>query len=191
MKNRIKYILVTTLLVIVVIAILGNDKQNNQLQMKQKNNAGMSSKIQSIPGIYAVDIYGNLKQKGFKCTDVKTTNIESKQIVSWTCTDTDKTKEYIVEITGTAHNKIFYIQAAVLNYGQEKIEEVAKDFLSYIASIPYKNSKPDEAQLWVQKNITQDQAEIVISDVHFRIYSNNRAKILSIGDDNFMFSINK
>ena len=67
-----------------------------------------------------------------------------------------------------------------MNYSSADTNDKSKDFLGYVASIPYEGSKPAEAREWLKNNIHHN-ASITIGNVRFEIVANApRARILNV-----------
>ena len=133
-----------------------------------------------IPGIEAIDVYGNLEDRGFTVSK----SISSNGILI-TCEDESSSRAYIAQIFGTNYDEIFAVKATVLNYSNQNINTIAKPFLGYIASLPYNNSKPIKARDWVYNNI-YNSGSITIEGVKFEINANGGRgnRILTITSSN-------
>lgn len=127
-----------------------------------------------IPGISAVDLHGNLTNKGFK--------LEKKldpKMCYWKCSYHTNEYEYIATAYGDSPTKIYKIEAVVLNYSNKNISSIAKDFLGYIATIPYDGSKPLEAKKWVITNINKNSKKS-FGKVEYQIVKSNKSIILTL-----------
>jgi len=154
-------------------------KEQTEIQNESVIATKKENKSITIPGISAVDIYGNLDNIWFKCNWPTTYNWE----VFWQCEETTTEHSYIVEIVGTAYNKITSIQATALNYSSKSTKSVTEEFLWYIASVPYVSANPELAKSWVIENITQSTNKI-INGVKFTIAGNERSRMLTISNEN-------
>ncbi len=132
-----------------------------------------------IPGISAVDVYGNLKDIGFVCDWPTSYGGE----VFWVCEDNTTEYSYIVEIVGETPSKITSIQATVLNYSSKSTKIIAKDFLWYVASVKYDGSNQVWAKNWVIAN-TLNKINKVFGTVRYTIAWNDRSRMLTIAHEN-------
>jgi hypothetical protein len=180
---------------IVIGSLAGNDnstkQQNTPATQQQEKQAEVKNepvtpvkeepkKSATIPGISAVDVYGNLKNIGFSCSGPE---VGSDRLVSWECKEDTSEHMYLVEILGEGPSEILTIQATALNYSTKSTDIVAKDFFGYVASVPYDNSDQVSAKNWVIENIAQ-KTNKVISGVRFTIAGNERSRILTIANEN-------
>lgn len=129
-----------------------------------------------IPGLTAADVKLNLTDRGFECGEP----LVGDEYISYQCNQKTASYEYIVEFDGISPTKIISVQASALNYGNESLEVVAKDFLGYLATLPYEGSTPEDAKLWVQEMIGQSETN-EFGGVQMRVNSTERAVILTIG----------
>ena len=137
-------------------------------------------KSATIPGISAVDVYGNLKNIGFSCSGPE---VGSGGLAYWKCKEETSEHMYLVGILGEGPSEILIITATALNYSNKTTDSVAKDFFGYVASVPYDNSDQVSAKNWVIENIAQ-KTNKVINGVRFTITGNERSRILSIANEN-------
>lgn len=132
--------------------------------------------IKYLPGLLAVDVYGNLKNLDFDCSRVK---VGSDKLLSWTCEETTNDHYYIVQIVGQDTDEIISIQATAQYYGSGDINTEVDDFLGYVASVTYADNKPAEAKAWVKQNIGKNTVTDFGSG-HFELFGNGRTRILRI-----------
>ena len=136
-----------------------------------------SAIAQYIPGIAAVDVHGNFTNKGF----ILKKDLNTK-LASWMCVQ--ETSEYYFDVTvyGKDASRITKIEATALNYTNKDTASVVRDFIGYVATIPYDGSQPVKARQWVFDNINKN-ASMTIGTVRFEIYANPdtpRARILEM-----------
>lgn len=135
--------------------------------------SGMEYK--TIPGIAAVDVHGNFTNKGFELKkDI------GSEVSSWTCTLSNTEYQYIVSIMGSGPTDIVSISGTVMNFTKKSTSDVAKDFLSFLATVSYKDAQPDAAKNWVLENIDKTSSTI-IGNVKFEMTSNAKnARMLTL-----------
>lgn len=151
--------------------------KKDKLNFKTCNYAG--GKFYVIPDMIAADIYINFEERGFKVN--KSIKNEGTDIH---CNLSTPEVEYDVIITGCTPNKIISIEAMTIDYSGNNLESV-KAFIGYVATLQYKNSKPEEARQWVEENINTDGAKTTIGGVTFSInFKSKNSKLFSmqIGD---------
>lgn len=117
-----------------------------------------------IPDLIAADIYTNLQDKGFSVN--KNIKNEGTDIHCYLSTPNLK---YDVIVTGCSPDEIISVETTTIDYSGNNLEGV-KAFLGYMATLQYKNSKPEEARGWVEENINKDGAEKTIGGVTFSIH---------------------
>jgi len=167
------------------------DQQNTSVPQQQENKAAVENepitpakeepkKSATIPGISAVDVYGNLKNIGFSCSGP---DVGSDGLAFWECKEETSEHMYLVEILGEGPSEILTVQATALNYSTKSTDIVAKDFFGYVASVPYDNSDQVSAKNWVIENIAQ-KTNKVINGVRFTVAGNERSRILTIANEN-------
>lgn len=117
-----------------------------------KSEAGSAPHL-TIPGIAAVDVYGNLTNKGF--TLKKSFSDASS---NWDCTKIDAEKTYSVTAHGSGAQSIHVVKATFLNRGQADTSELAANFFGYLATLPFEGNDPEQTRLWVNSNINHSNS---------------------------------
>ena len=93
-----------------------------------------------IPGLQAVDVYGNFEKKGF------TTNKDiAADHSTFTSSMTDGEKVYTVRALGAKPSSINKIEASVTFSNPDAI---SKQFIGFAASVPYTGSNGTAATQW-------------------------------------------
>jgi hypothetical protein len=105
----------------------------------------------NIPGLTPQDVYLNLENRGFKCSEPELMGPENE--VRWTCEKQEAQGEYSVEINSKDANSVRFVEARVISYEPARADALAKDFLAYVATIPYEGAQPHEAKAWVEQNV--------------------------------------
>lgn len=132
-----------------------------------------------IPGIAGVDVYGNLKDRGFSVKrDI------GKNSVFWTCESSNPMASYRVDVTARTPSKVMFVSGTLLYFGDKKADSFAEPFFGYLATLPYTGSNPEEARKWVEKNIGNIGAKTSFGDVEFLISGNERSRILQLRNKN-------
>jgi len=175
---------------LVIGSVIGGDNANSQPDVlivpNKKENTEISGEMKEapkpsaiLPGISAVDVYGNLEDIGFSCVGPI---VGSDGLVYWECKEETSEHMYFVEILGESSSKILTVQATALNYGNASTVVVAQDFFGYVASVPYENSDQVFARSWVKDNISQ-KTNTIIHGVRFSLAGNERSKILTVAHE--------
>jgi len=129
-----------------------------------------------IAGLAAADVTINLKDKGFKCTG-PTIN----KFATWECDFMPDSGafEYHVEVMGRTPTNIFSVDCTVLNFSTLSTEEIAGEFLGYMATLPYKDSDPTTARQWVDDHLV-DGGKMTIGTAQFYLYGSGANRILEM-----------
>src|ERR687889_2740975 len=105
----------------------------------------------NIPGLTPQDVYLNLENKGFKCSEPELMGPEDD--VRWTCERHEAKGEYMVEINSKDANSVRLLKARVISHEPARTDALAEDFLGYVARVPYEGAQPDEAKEWVEQSV--------------------------------------
>ena len=179
-KNRLKPLFRIAVLILAGMAILGyfiergKKKSTPETNQSEIKNHSIASEKSFIPGLSAVDVYGNFEKIGFI-----TRKDVGNELSTWTCEQETLTHNYFVEVTGIAPDKLVSIQGTFLNYSNENTDEKGRDFLGYVSTVSYEGSIPANARKWVQNNIGKNIKKI-FGEVQFELFANSKSRILSI-----------
>ncbi len=159
----------------------GGNKQQNLKKGEARRNAPKREISKTggpyFPGLNASDIYLNLKKRGFDCVGPKSSKIG----VSWYCQDERfSTRSWSVTIRGEGYSQLTFVTATSLNYGKGSSDEIAREFLGFVASLPYEGAEPAKAKAWVLRNVGKRNVSYRIGAARFELSSNARARILDI-----------
>jgi len=182
MKKIIKWIVIGVGILIVLGIIIGSSAPKTE-EVEQVVESNETEKEKIIPGITTADLTINLKNKGFDCKDME---ISDDGMASWWCEETTLDHYFVVELLGNSPTKIQSIQTTALNYSVKDTNEVTKDFLGYIASIPYEGANQAGAKDWVKQNIGENTKK-VIGNIKFTLSSNARARMLTIEHKDLLY----
>jgi hypothetical protein len=105
----------------------------------------------NIPGLTPQDVYLNLENRGFKCSEPELMGPDNE--VRWTCEKQKTHGEYSVEINSSDANSVRLIEAWVISNEPARADALAQDFLGYVARAPYEGAQPEEAKAWVEQNV--------------------------------------
>ncbi|HSK85004.1 MAG TPA: hypothetical protein VK902_16645 [Rubrobacter sp.] len=122
-------------------------KKPSQEQQQQKPEPAS----RNIPGLTPQDVYLNLENRGFKCSEPKLMGPDNE--VRWTCEKQEANGEYLVEINSSDANSVRLVEAWVISDDPARADALAQDFLGYVATVSYEGAQPDEAKAWVEQNV--------------------------------------
>ena len=128
-------------------------------------DAPVTSTEPAIPGLVAVDVYGNFEDRGFTLK-----RSHGKTLTFWTCTDRNSVSSYQVDITGDGPRHIIYVSGTFLNFGAGDTDVLAKQFLGFLATIYYEGADSSKARKWVDEHISDIGSKITIGDVVFNYF---------------------
>ena len=123
------------------------DKKPSQQRQQKKPEPAP----RNIPGLTPQDVYLNLENRGFKCSEPELMGPGNE--VRWTCEKQKTHGEYSVEINSSDANSVRLIEAWVISNEPARADALAQDFLGYVAGVPYEGAKPEEAKAWVEQNV--------------------------------------
>jgi outer membrane biosynthesis protein TonB len=132
-------------------------KKPSQEQKQHKHKQKPKSKPEpepapsNIPGLTPQDVYLNLENKGFKCSEPKLMGHQNE--VRWTCEKQEAQGEYLVKIDSSDANSVRLVKARVISHDPARADALAQDFLGYVAKVPYEGAQPEEAKAWVKQNV--------------------------------------
>ena len=105
----------------------------------------------NIPGLTPQDVYLNLENRGFRCSEPELMGPEND--VRWTCERQEAKGKYLVEINSKDANSVRLLKAWVISHEPARADALAEDFLGYVAKVPYEGAQPEEAKAWVEHNV--------------------------------------
>jgi hypothetical protein len=120
-------------------------------QEQQKSEPKSEPASRNIPGLTPQDVYLNLENRGFKCSEPELMGPDNE--VRWTCEKQDVQGEYLVEINSSDANSVRLVEARVISHDPARADALAKDFLGYVARVSYEGAQPEEAKAWVEQNV--------------------------------------
>ena len=132
-----------------------------------------AEKRKYFPGLMAVDVYLNFKNKGFDCN----TKYGSIQ-VRWRCTLKEGGVNYDIEAFGKDDSSLTTVRATAWTLTRNSTR-ASRDFIGYAASIPYKGSTPAAASNWARANTGKNLSRN-FGTVKFRIVSKAKMRMLVI-----------
>jgi len=130
----------------------------------------------TIPGLAAVDVYGNLKPRGFTCED----RAGAAGGWLWTCKDETAQRSFVVDITARAATRIQHVSATALDFGSGNPTDTAREFLLFVATLPYEGARPDDAKAWVATNLDSPEASTTIGGATLTLRAVERSRNLTI-----------
>lgn len=140
-----------------------------------------SKSVAEIPGLHPHDVTPNLTQRDFTCSSWE----KSGQYYTWTCKRTGTQYEFLVDIWGPTLSTVSLVEATALVYSTS-YDDLATEFLGFVATLPYDNSTPQAARDWVEKTVptiktTGDIRKKTFGGVKYRLYGKPTARVLEMG----------
>jgi hypothetical protein len=120
-------------------------------QKKSEPKPEPESAPRNIPGLTPQDVYLNLENRGFECSEPELMGADNE--VRWTCEQQESTGEYLVEINSSDANSVRLVEARVISHEPARADALAQDFLGYIARTSSEGGQPEEAKAWVEHNV--------------------------------------
>jgi hypothetical protein len=109
------------------------DKSSHGQQKPEPESAS-----RNIPGLTPQDVYLNLENKGFKCSEPELMGPDNE--VRWTCEKQEANGEYLVEINSSDANSVRLVETWVISDDPVRADALAQDFLCYVATVPYEGA---------------------------------------------------
>ncbi len=139
-----------------------------------------------IPGLQPDDVKLNLVNRKFTCELVFAAS-DSDPYYKWECKSKNTEYYILVEIWSRSLFSVDLIQSSIMQFGIPD-NNLASDFLGFMATTPYDGSEPQNARTWVENTlptITEngDVRENTFGSIIFRLYGIPTARFLNIGDD--------
>lgn len=127
-----------------------------------------------IPGLTSADIKVNLENKGFECTGPER---GEDGLVDWKCSSKDSLYERWVEYVGYSPMKIIYVSATAMSFEKE-FSDANRQFLSYIASLPFEGNNQEISKKWVLNSVENN--EMMSGEIRHRLFFSGKSGILTI-----------
>jgi zinc ribbon protein len=126
-----------------------------------------------IVGMTTVDIEGNLESRGFTCGAPKAAQAPdgaAMEIVD--CLSADDGFVYDVSYASETSTRVRALTASITpatRTARSILDQSAAVFLGFIATLPYTDAQPSDAQNWVKNNVTKLGSNITIATAFFQI----------------------
>lgn len=118
-----------------------------------------------LPGLTAEGLHQNLEQKGFIAEGAG-----GDEKGEWTFAMESANVSCFVSAIGK-EDELVQILATVTNLGGEDTDEVAREFLTPLVTLPFAGGDPEMAGTWMRENLG-DKAERTINGVKFQLFAN-------------------
>jgi hypothetical protein len=140
-----------------------------------------TSQPAGLPGLMPADITVNLQQKGFECTNAD--SIDNSFV--WACSRQAADVLLRVEIYSNSLLAVDTLDASAIFFGNPD-DDLASEFLGFLATLPYDGAQPDAARQWVESNLPTIREEGDVRDtsfggVNFRLFGIPTARSLLMG----------
>jgi outer membrane biosynthesis protein TonB len=127
------------------------EQKQHKHKQKPKSKPEPEPAPSNIPGLTPQDVYLNLENRGFECSEPELMGPEDE--VRWTCQKQEAEGEYLVEISSKDANSVRLLKAKVVSNDPARADALAGDFLGYVARVPYEGAQPEKAKGWVENNV--------------------------------------
>lgn len=130
------------------------------------------NQMEYLPDVTAAGVYLPFTNLGFS------KNIQSHgDMVEYYLEQTTASSNLNMMILGKNSDKIERIRATAQSYSDDN---ETTNFLAMLASLPYKNARPQQARNWVLANISNQNSTTTIGGVSFTLLNNGTNKMLTI-----------
>jgi hypothetical protein len=168
---KIIWILVGVVLVFSILVSTCARKNSSESAQNAEKKAESETTTEEmsnfINGLNPVDVYMNMEKQGFKTEK----QLGGEYGNAWTSTMSYDGMDCKVETFSSNVNNVESVTAtAMIDVTSKKII-ATKQFIQFVATLPYENAKPEDAANWVDKNFNNDKASIIIGDAKFTIYA--------------------
>ena len=152
MKLFRRFLLLSFLLVLVMSFIgLFLSESDETSEETTSISSETTEEVTGLPGLVAADLKINLERQGLTCSGPR----KEETTVSWLCQGQDSDGvRYRAEFLGHPVCCIDYVTATVMAGGADN--QVATNFLGFIATSPYDGAEPERSRAWVEENIGGD-----------------------------------
>lgn len=131
--------------------------------LRESDQPAAASSTGAIPSLNAADVYLGLKERGF------TVEKDLANGASFVCSLVSPSLELKAEVSGSSGTEVTLVRAMVMADGATKKAIAGRDFLAFIASVPYANAQPQAAHDWVIQYYDVDGATTTIGGAAFTL----------------------
>jgi len=165
----------------VAAAAAARTQATQETQNAQTTATATAKNADRIPGLTAVDVTGNLRNRGFQCTGPNFTSDGA----TWDCTQSIGSARLGVHVWGNSPSSIWLVDCEILGGTAQQ----ASDFLGYLATTPYAGAEPVRARQWVTTELPQAGQGVirrtVIGGVEFLLFGPPTARSLQLSAQGF------
>jgi hypothetical protein len=163
-KKILKFGCLPIFILSVFIAIVAKCGSNNNA--KNENATITAENVSNfINGLAPVDVYLNMEKQSFKTEK----QLGGEYGNLWISTISYEGMDCRVETFSSNINNVESVRATAMIDIASKEIIAAKQFIQFVATLPYENAKPEDAVNWIDKNFDNDKASIIIGDAKFTI----------------------
>jgi hypothetical protein len=141
-----------------------------------------NEEAEGIPGLLQEELKSRLIENEFECTDAE---IGDSGLIRWVCFE--ETQDYLKEVYVFSRSltTIDFIDANISQKG-EPSDELAIEFLSYVATFPENINHHDAAMNWVKETLPtiteiREIKEADFGGIQYRLYGISAARSLELG----------
>lgn len=187
-KKSKKKVILYSVGILLLLVIIGQfapkegSKKENVIENKksaEKETLAKDGLKDFIEGMTPAAIYEQLKTKGFTIDK----DFGNGSGLTVYCEKQEGLDEIIVRISSEGASEMVEVVTTYTNMSTSptNTSELARSILLFIASMPYENSKPEEAKKWVEEHLDKN-GETTIGGIKFTftVSENKRARVLRI-----------
>jgi hypothetical protein len=147
--------------------------------------AAITPVVGILPGLQPADVKINLEERQFTC-DLIFGPTDSDPYYKWECKSESTNYLMLVEIWSKSLFTVDLIQSSIMQFGTPD-DELAANFLGFMATMPYDGADPQSARNWVEVTlptiaISGDVRDATFGGVKFLLYGIPTARFLEFGE---------
>lgn len=129
-----------------------------------------------IADLTTIEVLDRLQERDLSCEEPAP---RGETMSIWECKGSSEGHSYEVSIVGRDDERLRSVTARVGSDGGEPPEEVATDFLAFVASLPYEGSQATQAQQWVRESAGSG-GKLNLGNTNLELLSEERSRVLRI-----------
>lgn len=143
-------------------------------------------KPSGLPGLTQADVKLNLEDRGFTCSELDSDEQGGVTYYFRDCIKESETVRLAISTLSRSIVVVDTIEASATFFDGQGDDQLAADFLGFMATMPYEGSEPEQARTWVGETISKvDTGREEIAEfggVKMRLVGPVTSRILSMGD---------
>lgn len=141
-----------------------------------------------LPGLTVPIVQAPLVERGWRCTGPSRGPVQrdaqGPTLAEWTCRVAGDSLEFTVTQTGQDERHLRYVTGQVMRSGNgpRNAPEVMRQFLEFLATLPYDGADRAAARAWVTATFPRSD-QTAINGVRFQLWGNENVRGLSIAPE--------